>query len=678
MTPARRLLWLWPAAAALLWFWPVLGHWFRSDDLLTVYYWDRDGAAVRWDRVFEEWVRPWFGVRDLYRPLVSLSFGLDYCLSTAPFGFHLTNVLLLGGTAVAVALAARRLAPGRPFAALAAALVVVLHPAAVEPGAWIAARTTGLQVFWSAVAYWSFLRWRDGAAGLALPLSCTALACASKEGAVLLPLSLVWLDLLRGGRPRVRAHLPFALLVAGCLVWRRVLLGVFTTAEAGHGFTERLPVWWQFVGQLLVPPGVDPWWCASGAALLVGLAVAGWWRAGLAMLWALCLLTPGTSHWRGGSELAGRFVFDAVPALGLAVAVVLAAVPQRPVLRWLCGLVVGAWLLALALASRAELARYGADDQTVRAAQRELLAAARDAGPGRPYGVIGLPGLPLLQPETWGFLTLRPFAERDLPVVGLTNVLARNGAAPELFGDTSVVHLLVAEGAGVGRWDEVGQRLVPVVAAAPGTVDFVRDPAQPGRFLPPRLLPPTAVAQLEIRTPEPVAEWRIEILGNLAGDYAAAPMRAKAAAGVAWCSTVQVLPWLVAATFGGGPAGVELHRADAELPPPVGTTVRAHARLARVELGPGPKGSVERAGLGAVLALPELAAVPFRRYLLLPTGVWSWQAPGGARDLPVPVRDQVTFAADLLGGCAVAWAFVEVGAGLAPVRAGAFGSTAVR
>ena len=35
-----RLWLLLPAACALLWFWPVLAHGFRSDDYLSVYYYD--------------------------------------------------------------------------------------------------------------------------------------------------------------------------------------------------------------------------------------------------------------------------------------------------------------------------------------------------------------------------------------------------------------------------------------------------------------------------------------------------------------------------------------------------------------------------------------------------------------------------------------------------------------
>lgn len=657
----------------MVWFWPALGHWFRSDDLLTVYYWDREAEQVRWGRVCEEWLRPWFGVRDLYRPLVSLSFGINYAVSPAPFGFHLLNVLLLAGTAAAVAGAAWRLCPAQPrTAALAAGALVVLHPAAVEPTAWIAARTTGLQVCWSAVAYWGFLRWRDGDGGRSLPLLATALACASKEGAVLLPLSLVVLDGLRGSRPHWRTHLPFVLLVGGYLLFRKALLGVFTTAEAGHGLAERWPVALQFASQLWLPPGASSLSLAAPALL----AIVGWralGRAGLAVAWAGLLLLPGTSHWRGGpDELAGRFVFDAVPALALAAAALLAGAPARPLARGVAGLALGAWLGALGLQSRTELQRYGADDATIRAVQQELLAATDAAGPQQPYGVLGLPGLPLLQPETWGFLALRPFADRDRPVVGLTNVLTKNPATPELFGDARLVHLLVAHGTGVGVWHAPTRRLVPVAKPDPGTVDFARDPQDPRRFLPPRRLPPTAVAQLEIRGLGDAAQVRLEYLGNLAGDYAAPPegITARAAADAWWVTSARVLPWLVAATLGGGPGGVVLS-CDGAAPPP-STVVRAHAGFEALPLPEGPLLPIDRAGLALCMVVPEPPAANWRRYLLLPTGAFCIPPTAPEGELPTGVGNQVTFATDVLGTCPVQWCCLEEGVANRSARASAF------
>ncbi|MCA8948378.1 MAG: hypothetical protein KDE27_02680, partial [Planctomycetes bacterium] len=476
MTKAARLWLLIPALLAVAWFWPVLSHGFRSDDFLTVYYYDRDAGAVHWGRVLEEWVRPWFGVRDLYRPLVSFTFGVNWAASTAPSGFHLLNLLLFAGTVAFVALAAARLVPQRPLlAGFAAGLVVVLHPAAVEPTAWVAARTTGLQVFFSTLAYWTFLRWRDGDGRAIVPLLAVGLACASKEGAVLLPFSLLALDLVRGAdRPRWRTHLPFFALVAGYLLWRRALLGVFTTAGASQTLTERAANAATLLQQLVAPPLAPAAWTLTALAVLAAVALANRRRAFWCLPWLAGLLLPGTTHVvLHDGELAGRFVFDAVPALALLVAIAFARAERwRTVIAVLAGLVA---LGALAVGGRAWLQRYDGDDDTVASAQRALLTAAADAAPGRPFGVTGLPDLPVLQPPLWGFLTQRPFADRDLPVVGLANVLTRNEVAPAVYGNAVALHALVTDGAGVGLWDLASRTVRPAARATSDVVELLRD-----------------------------------------------------------------------------------------------------------------------------------------------------------------------------------------------------------
>lgn len=666
MSRSRERLWLvLPALLALVWFWPTLSHGFRSDDFLTVYYYDRDAAGVHWDRVFGEWGRPWFGVRDLYRPFVSLTFGANWALSTSPLGFHLLNVLLLAGTATAVAAAGARLAPASPrLVGLVAAAVVVLHPAAVEPTAWIAARTTGLQVFWSAVAYWGFLRFRDGRGGRWLPLLATALACASKEGAVLLPASFVALDLLRGSRPQVRTHAPFLALVAAYLVFRWFLLGVVTTAEEGHTIGERLHGAWSLCRQLVQPPAggaVAGAWplLPFGLLLAVALVVA---RSTLWCLpWVFLLLLPGTTHVQVGDELAGRFVFDAVPALALFAALGLSR--ARPVAAAaVAAAAVVAFGSLLAVQARGHLRLYADQDRLIAKVQQELLAAAADAGPARPFGVVGLPKLPLLQPALWGFLTQRPFAPVDQPVVGLENMLARDPAAPGVFGDAAAVHALVADGAGFGRWDPATEAIVRLPKAAPGAVEFAPVPGAPGRFTPVRPLSPAAVAALEVVAPRPVRAWRASILGNLEGDFAAAPF-VRAAVGEPeatwWIDATRVLPWVVAAAFGGGPAGLDVQCDGAPAPP--GTVVRAHAPLdlAGAPAFPpmAPSEVVDRAGFAARLAYPTWGEPPPETiYLLLPVGLYvGRRGPDGSAMFDGATRSQLDFACDVLGPCRVFW-----------------------
>lgn len=688
-SPRANRWWLvLPAVLALAWFWPVLAHGFRSDDFLAVYYYDRDAGAVQWSRVAEEWLRPWFGVRDLYRPLVSLSYGCNWWCSTQPWGFHLLNVCLLAITAMATAAIAARLSPQWPrTAGLLAAAVVVLHPAAVEPTAWIAARTTGLQVACSSLAMLSYLRWRAGEVHGGWHLLATLLACASKEGAVLLPASLAALELLRGGRPRWSALLPCGLLVAAYLCFRRVLLGWFTTAEEGHGLQQRLDAGLALLQQLLVPPtGAAAWSLVAmvvglGALGLASLLLRGQRRWLLVWPWLLLLLLPGTTHLQAsGTALAGRFVFDAVPALALWVAVLATARGSR----WPWGLPAALLLLlGCGAGGRAELQVYRAQDAELANLQQQLRAAAAATTPAAPLGVVGLPKLPLLQPALWGFLTQRPFAAADLPVVGLENLLALDRSTPRSFARPLPLHALVATGAGAAIWQAPNQRLLPLPSAAAETsaaaAAWQQVPGAPQQWVPPGWLPATGLAALEIELPGAAAQYRVQILGNFEGVYAAPPWGGKVPAaapgGVSrlWLDTTAVLPWLVATTLGAGVAGIELW-VD-EKPPPAGTVVRAHARLGTGLPVLQPTAAIPRAELAQWLQPPAGAD---ELHLLLPTGCYAMAvdpgsavggAAAGAIELAAGLRQQLDFVCDVLGPCRVHWFFAgQAGPGEPPQR----------
>lgn len=691
-TPRRPSWWLClPALLAVAVFWPSLAHGWRSDDFLLVYYLDRDAETVRWARVAEEWLRPWFGVRDLYRPLVSLSYGLNWAFGTSPVGFHLFNVLLLAGTATFVAALAARLASQRAMlAGLCAGALVVLHPAAVEPTAWIAARTTGLQVFWSAVAMWSFVRWRQGDGRCWWHLLALLLACASKEGAVLLPASFVVLSLLLGERLRWRTHVAAFALVAGYLVFRKLLLGWFTTAEEGHTTAGRLAGAVELGWQLLVPPlgggghlgGV---FFALLSVFLAGAAFASGNRRALWCLpWALLMLLPGTTHveWRDGL-LLGRFVLDAVPALALFVAL---AVERREIGR-LAG--VGRWVALLALcaglvvAHRVWLVRYGDEAATVAKVQQALLTVAKDAGPGKPFGVAALPGQPMLQPGLWGFLAQRPFAPVDLPVSGLAAMLEKDPGAPYLFGDGTPIHALVQQGAGFASWDDKGARFVPLAKVAAGVVDFVRDPADARRFLPKGPLSPLAVGAVEVvaRT----ARLELEPLGHI-GMFGEPPRLIGSYEPFAdephtyWFDTTSIASWYVVASLGGGVAGVALSSPDGPLPE--GVVVRAHADLDTLVADAEVASASTVEQFVEALAKLDCMRRPDVLYVFAPTGVYVERfMPGG---LPEAARQRIArplrFCADVLGTCRVHW-FVQMddlpNAHSRPART-AFGTCEVR
>ena len=325
------------AVLALAWWWfsPLLGLGLRNDDFLATYYVDGETGAVLWGRVFEEFTRGWFGAPELYRPMVSLSLAVEYSFTGQLPLLHLGNVLMLAVAAAATAMLAARLAAGgglrAALAGLVAGALVVLHPAAVEPGTWILSRTTALQMAFTALALWSFVRSLDG--GARWPhLVLLACALASKEGAVTAPFSMLLLDLLHRRDAtlgaRLRAVLPALCLLGGYFALRLVLLGQLGKVGDPVGLLERGANLSVRAADLFASPAPGdsgrPWWMllvwgGVAAGLLRGVG----WRGALMLPWAVLLVAPASHVEVIAGRLDGRLLFDAVPfvavAAGLAV-----------------------------------------------------------------------------------------------------------------------------------------------------------------------------------------------------------------------------------------------------------------------------------------------------------------------------------------------------------------------
>ena len=144
-----------------------------------------------------------------YQPLAWVTFGLDYLLwGMAPFGYHLTSLILHGANAVIFYFIALRLLSlamqrdvGLRWAAAFAALLFAVHPLRVESVAWATERRdvlSGLFLLWTVLCYLKAVaagqsdatRWRwMGLAGVAYFFSLL-----SKGSGMSLPLVLLVLD----------------------------------------------------------------------------------------------------------------------------------------------------------------------------------------------------------------------------------------------------------------------------------------------------------------------------------------------------------------------------------------------------------------------------------------------------------------------------------------------------
>src|SRR5262245_44489090 len=655
-------------AAALLWFWPTLHHGLRSDDYLTVYYIDRTTGAVSWCRVFEEFVRPWFGANDLYRPLVSLSFGIEFAL--CPAGpCHLTNVVMLGITAAATAATAARLAPMRPAAAaIVAGLVVVLHPAAVEPTAWICARTTGMQVAAGAVSCWLFAGHLDQQRRLWPSVAAAAVALGCKEGAVMLPLSLLAIDLLHNPRrpwsQRLRLHAPFAAVLALYFAMRLVLMGHLGPSGGGT-FADRLHYVVVHLGQLFAPPdgdghrhwslplGYDLFW----ALPLFAIALLPLWRRfgvlSLALpLWCLLLLAPTGLVPSDADTMFGRLVFDAVPALALGLGLAAAAASARLAIGANAAATAGV-LTALALTSSQWLERYGIEDRVARGIERAVVTAAADATAAKPFAITALPFLPVFHPKLWGILGLTPFAPRDLAVIGLPEFLVADENYPEFFNDAAPLHAIHAAGGKVATLNGEPVRFVPLPRSTVPSAELRRTDAALRDFVAVGSWSGTCVAAVEVRLPAPASNVRLCLLGDLPDKRAFGWHSATATDATAWFNTTHAMAPVMLHALGMSFRGVHIEVDGAD--PAPGTVVVVHAMLPVRALPERNAGRPwTRAAMSAVAQKPP-AAQPLRLYVMLPTGVRYMDVPAGGADLSAALQEHLRSSLSIYAPLTVHW-----------------------
>jgi len=269
-------------------------------------------------------------LHDASRPLVNLTYGLDRMLwGAAPFGFHVTNVLLHMVNVVLLFQVARRLeghSDGSRLAAFAAAALLAVHPMMTEAVGYVSGRSEVLCGTFFLLALLAGRHWlsdgrrRWAAATIALWIG----ALAAKEPAAMFPFVLIAYDWLAiGGDARARrrrlltVHLP---LVGAAVLAGIIRLAVLVRVE----YPGRATIHWsyilleldvvrRYVVLLVYPVGqamfhevsmihsiLDPRALMS-VALVGGLAVLAWRlrrdepAASFGILWFLLLLVPASA-----------------------------------------------------------------------------------------------------------------------------------------------------------------------------------------------------------------------------------------------------------------------------------------------------------------------------------------------------------------------------------------------
>lgn len=132
------------------------------------------------------------------RPLLKLTYALNWMASPAPAGFHVLNLLVhLVNAGLVYALAkhfCERCMPQRDwnFIAFATALMFALHPAHTEAVTYVSGRSSSLMTMFYLAALWTYARSTRAHESLRLASLCLfALALAVKESAMMLPFALL-------------------------------------------------------------------------------------------------------------------------------------------------------------------------------------------------------------------------------------------------------------------------------------------------------------------------------------------------------------------------------------------------------------------------------------------------------------------------------------------------------
>lgn len=365
---SRRAALLVVLAAALAYA-RVLGGGFQYDDFHVIV----DDPGVH---SLSAWAAGLGGLR----PLLKLSYALNWLAGPAPAGFlavnlalHLGNAWmvhrLLLGVGAWTGLEDRRAA----FAAFAGALLFALHPVQSEAVAYISGRSSSLSAALVLGSVLAYLRGR-AADRLAwtnlLSPGLFVLAVLAKETALALPLALTLLEACgRTGRRRPFAGPGVHWSLAGAAVLALVLhpgyhrflagsLGLRGWAEQLRGSVEGCAY---LFGKLLRPVGLNldpplvipPAWdsrLAGWGLLLAGLALAGPWALRrrpwlvFGLLWGLLWLLP-TQGPVPRLDLANeRHLYLSLAGFGFAMGLGLAGLPARA-----GGALLGAAALALAV-----------------------------------------------------------------------------------------------------------------------------------------------------------------------------------------------------------------------------------------------------------------------------------------------------------------------------------------
>jgi hypothetical protein len=335
-------------------------------------------------------------LHDVTRPVVNISYAIDRAMwGPAPFGFHLTNVLLhMLNVALLFVLAWRvvsdrrrsaeqvgRIAPG--VVAAGAALPFAIHPMLTEAVGYISGRSEVLCATLLLLAFLTARAWMqtDRVRYLLLTMALWLVALLTKETAGMFPFVLFAYDrMLAPGPPDVRPrrvlwlHLPL-LLIATVAVAVRLIVFLFFEYRGSvnvdwHLLLVEVDVVVRYLRLMVLPSGQAIFHAVApvtgvfdprvlfAAAVIGGLLFTGWRLrrtealVGFGVVTYLLFLLPSSMLvlFDRGEPMAEHRVY--IASIGFFLAVGAAAgwlapvlARRRPVLRWVLYGALALWIL---------------------------------------------------------------------------------------------------------------------------------------------------------------------------------------------------------------------------------------------------------------------------------------------------------------------------------------------
>jgi hypothetical protein len=307
-----------PALAVVLLWWPALSASFQFDDWNVIVNEPRVHSLAAW----------WQSMPGI-RPLLKLSYALNFSLDPAPTSFRVVNILIhaLSATLVWSLLRTRALRAGlsevnASHAAVFAALLFALHPVQTEAVTYISGRSSSLAACFCLLSMYCWARGEDSERRRVWLLACCGcfgLAVATKETALILPLGLLLYSADRPLSQTLKRVTPLFLLMAVMLVvalssptYRRLLAVSFDTRTVSENLLTQSHAIFYLAGQLvrITNGNADPqlpvidslnW---SAALSCLALAYTCVWAvlnlrrrplASFAILWFMLWLAPTNS-----------------------------------------------------------------------------------------------------------------------------------------------------------------------------------------------------------------------------------------------------------------------------------------------------------------------------------------------------------------------------------------------